>query len=105
MNVDALIDSIAKKAEPVRDLVDYEKDGLLYCGHCNTPKQCRIPIGGNVRLVGCQCACAAREYEAEKKARADREKRLRIETLRADGIRDKKHPPYGMPYGGCFWIF
>lgn len=89
MNVDALIDSIAKKAEPVRDPVDYEKDGLLYCGHCNTPKQCRIPIGGNVRLVGCQCACAAREYEAEKKARADREKRLRIETLRADGIRDK----------------
>lgn len=89
MNVDELIDSIAKKAEPVRDLVDYEKDGLLYCGHCNTPKQCRIPIGGNVRLVGCQCACAAREYEAEKKARADREKRLRIETLRADGIRDK----------------
>lgn len=89
MNVDALIDSIAKKAEPVRDLVDYEKDGLLYCGHCNTPKQCRIPIGGDVRLVGCQCACAAREYEAEKKARADREKRLRIETLRADGIRDK----------------
>lgn len=67
MNVDALIDSIAKKAEPVRDLVDYEKDGLLYCGHCNTPKQCRIPIGGTVRLVGCQCACAAREYEAEKK--------------------------------------
>lgn len=89
MNVDALIDSIAKKAEPVRDLVDYEKDGLLYCGHCNTPKQCRIPIGGTVRLVGCQCACAAREYEAEKKAHADREKRLRIETLRADGIRDK----------------
>ena len=89
MNVDALIDSIAKKAEPVRDLVDYEKDGLLYCGHCNTPKQCRIPIGGNVRLVGCQCACAAREYEAEKNDRADREKRLRIETLRADGVRDK----------------
>lgn len=89
MNVDALIDSIAEKAEPVRDLVDYEKDGLLYCGHCNTPKQCRIPIGVGVRLVGCQCACAAREYEAEKKARADREKRLRIETLRADGIRDK----------------
>lgn len=89
MNVDALIDSLAKKTEPVRDLVDYEKDGLLYCGHCNTPKQCRIPIGENVRLVGCQCACAAREYEAEKKARADREKRLRIETLRADGIRDK----------------
>ena len=89
MNVDALIDSIAKKAEPVRDMVDYEKDGLLYCGHCNTPKQCRIFLGKDVRLVGCQCACATREYEAEKKARADRERRLRIETLRADGIRDK----------------
>ena len=51
MNVDALIDSIAKKAEPVRDLVDYEKDGLLYCGHCNTPKQCRIPMIIAVALV------------------------------------------------------
>ena len=29
MNVDALIDSIAEKAEPVRDLVDYEKDGAV----------------------------------------------------------------------------
>ena len=53
MNVDALIDSIAKTAEPVRDLVDYEKDGLLYCGHCNTPKQCRIPIGRNMLLASC----------------------------------------------------
>ena len=50
MNVDALIDSIAKKAEPVRDLVDYEKDGLLYCGSCHTPKQFRMdkpPMEGN----------------------------------------------------------
>jgi DNA replication protein DnaC len=89
MNVDALIDSIAQKAKPVRDPVDYEKDGLLYCGHCNTPKQCRIPVGNKALLVGCQCACAEREYQAEKAARAEREKRLRIEALRADGIRDK----------------
>lgn len=89
MNIDALIDNLARKAEPVRGPLDYEKDGLLYCGHCNTPKQCRIPMGGKTRLVGCQCACAAREYEAEKAAREDREKRLRIEALRSDGIRDK----------------
>lgn len=89
MNIDVIIDGLARKAEPVRVPIDYEKDGLLYCGHCNTPKQCRIPVGAKMRIVGCQCACAAREYEAEKAARADREKRLRIETLRADGIRDK----------------
>ncbi len=83
------LELITQLAAPVRDPVDYEKDGLLYCGHCNTPKQCRIPLGKDIRVVGCQCACAAREYEAEKKARADREKRLRIEALRADGIRDK----------------
>ena len=45
MNFDAMIDSIARKATAATDPVDYAKDGLLYCGHCNTPKQCRIRLG------------------------------------------------------------
>lgn len=89
MNADFIIDSIAQNVAQDCDVLDYEKDGLLYCGHCDTPKQCRIDIAGKVRIVKCQCACAARKYEAEKKARQDQELRLRIETLRADGIRDK----------------
>ncbi len=89
MNFDAMIDSIARKAAVATDPVDYAKDGLLYCGHCNTPKQCRIRLGENTRIVPCQCACAAREYEAERAARAAREKQLQIDALRSSGIRDK----------------
>lgn len=67
MNADFIIDSIAQNVAQDCDVLDYEKDGLLYCGHCDTPKQCRIDIAGTVRIVKCQCACAARKYEAEKK--------------------------------------
>lgn len=89
MNADSIITAISKKAEQSASPGDYVKDGLLYCGHCDTPKQCRIEIPGMVRIVGCQCACASRRYDAERKAREDQERRLRIENLRTEGIRDR----------------
>lgn len=94
MNMDALIGSIAEKSAVRMEPSDYVKDGLIYCGHCNTPKQCRISIGGSPRIVGCQCACREREYAAEIKARKDREKRLEIEELRSTGIADRKIREY-----------
>lgn len=40
-----------------------DTDGLLYCGRCNTPKQCRIkhPFLDEMRTVYCICKCAAEE--------------------------------------------
>lgn len=80
---------VIRRAEPVLEPGDYIQDGLLYCGHCRTPKQCRIKLGDAVRVLGCQCACAQRRYDAEKKAEAERQERMRIEELRVSGIADK----------------
>lgn len=56
---------------------DYIKDGLLYCGKCNTPKQKRVEIMGMVIFpkVLCKCGCEQRDREEEaerKKAFAER---------------------------------
>lgn len=68
---------------------DYVQDGLLYCGKCHTPKQCRPEISGKVITVGCLCKCAEEErerHEAEAKAE---EHRQYIESLRVQGIQDR----------------
>lgn len=42
----------------------YNDDGLLMCGKCNTPKQCRVQnpfIAGRVDIRYCICKCAAEE--------------------------------------------
>lgn len=85
-----MIDSLAKLNEAKKEPGDYIQDGLLYCGHCHTPKQCRITFGAGSRIVGCQCACASRRYDAERAAAKDREEQIRIEELRASGIQDKE---------------
>lgn len=84
-----LIDIIAEKAKAIRKPGDYEEDGLLYCGNCKTPKQGRLSIGNRVRIVACQCSCAAKQYAEEQSNIAAVQKRIRIEQLRSDGIRDK----------------
>lgn len=84
-----LIESLIRKSTAKREPGDYIQDGLLYCGHCGAPKQCRITFDGGVRIVGCQCACQMRQYEAEQKAMWEMEQRIRIRELRADGIRDR----------------
>jgi DNA replication protein DnaC len=48
---------------------DYEKDGLLHCGKCNTPKQYRLMILGSERTVPVLCKCEAERKEAEDAAR------------------------------------
>lgn len=45
-------------------------DGLVICGKCGAPKQCRVksPFNGETKVVWCKCACEERE-EAERAAR------------------------------------
>ena len=65
---------------------DYERDGLRYCGKCNTPKQTRQNLFGNEITVGCMCACAQQKYAQEEKERKKREEADRIMRLRSVGI-------------------
>lgn len=43
---------------------DYKKDGVLYCGNCNKPKQMFNPIIN--KIVGCYCDCAKQKDLKEK---------------------------------------
>lgn len=83
-----LMFSRAAKANPMGP-DDYEQDGLLYCGACRTPKQCRLTLGGSKIIAACQCACAERRYQAEESRYRAEEERLKIDSLRVTGIADK----------------
>ena len=57
---------------------DYEgENGLMYCGKCNTPKQCEISFLGMTKRPFCLCKC-----EQEKREKAEAEKK-RIEREQA----------------------
>lgn len=45
---------------------DFEKDGVLHCGKCSTPKQCRIEINGTIRTEFCMCECENQTYLQER---------------------------------------
>ena len=70
---------------------DFMRDGLLHCGRCGKPKQCRVVLHGETeeQIVGCCCDCRNQEYLRRKEEQEREEKRLRIEALRSDGIRDR----------------
>ena len=80
MNWNDAFDQIVKKieADTPRNETDYEKDGLLYCGVCNTPKQAFNAIFNRKVPIPCACVINARK-ESERRLRAQR-----IETLRAE---------------------
>lgn len=68
------------------DTNDYEKDGLIYCGVCNTQKQVKINLGGRERVVKCMCKCESDAYkreqeEARQRARLEMVKNLKINSL------------------------
>ena len=61
-------------------------NGLIVCGKCGTPKQCRVesPFHEEPMIVRCMCACEERE-EAERAARAQAEQA----AAWADAMRDE----------------
>lgn len=74
----------AKKPE------DYQENGLLYCGSCHTPKQCRKNILGRDMVVGCMCACAQQKYDQESKSPKQQEESDRIMRLQSAGIKSQR---------------
>ena len=75
---------------------DYVKDGLLYCGKCNTPKQCRVELFGSVRMPFCLCKCAAEARAAEEAEFKKYQKLQEIQKLRRLGFPDAEM---------CRWTF
>lgn len=64
-----MFEEILKKAADtnlVQNEGDYIKDGLLYCGKCNTPKQVEINLFGKIMKPQCMCECEAAAEEERK---------------------------------------
>ena len=69
---------------------DYTKDGLLFCGKCNTPKQSRQCFMGHTITVGCLCRCATEARDREADTRKKQEEADKIMRLRSSGVPDQK---------------
>ncbi|MDE5883997.1 MAG: ATP-binding protein [Oscillospiraceae bacterium] len=81
------IDYIAEKTRQAIEVheEDYTgTDGLLYCGKCRTPKQCRIEILGQIRIPYCLCKC---EEEHDRRIQEEMNQE-RTERLRRDCFPD-----------------
>ena len=70
-----MLDAIVKNAEKANQPHEGDyigEDGLLYCGKCHTPKQCRIVLpegaGGGEQIVYCVCKCEKAKAAAEREA-------------------------------------
>ena len=55
---------------------DYTKDGLIHCSLCNTPKQTKINMLGNERIVFCLCKCQLEKCEEEQNELKKEEKQF-----------------------------
>ena len=65
---------------------DYEKDGLLHCGKCHTPKQCFVELFGTIRKPPCLCRCAVEAREREAEAIRQREFAEKVQRYRSMGF-------------------
>lgn len=81
------LDSILKNSQVTEQNYDYKKDGLLYCGTCNTPKEFYLAYMD--RTVGTLCKCSKEVYGKEESERKQKEERERIGRLRTRGIQDR----------------
>lgn len=65
---------------------DYRKDGLLYCGKCDTPKEVMAEAFGKPIVIPCLCVCEAKKRD-EREAELKRQKELgKILNLRKLGF-------------------
>lgn len=67
---------------------DFVQDGLLICGKCFTPKQCRIVLFGVERTPFCLCKCAKEARDKEEAEYRRREKLQDIQKMRRLGFPD-----------------
>lgn len=65
------------------------EDGLLYCGKCNTPVQCKTSFLNEEHIVRCMCKCQAEAYKREQEEEKERQRQMMIRNLKASGIQDR----------------
>lgn len=86
--LEKVIDNIPAAIQEPDDYTD-EATGLLVCGKCHTPKQCRVTLFEKERLLPCLCQCEQERQRAREAARQEQERLNRIHRLKANALQDK----------------
>lgn len=81
---------LGRRAEPEEGDYYCNSDGLLYCGKCQTAKECLTEISGETFTVPCLCKCGEDAYEEKERNFREQQRRIRIGNLRVSGILDEK---------------
>ena len=61
---------------------DYIKDGLLHCGKCNTPAECRMIFHGEEIIFPTWCECAKLAADERERRSAEAQRSVRAAELR-----------------------
>ena len=91
MDFSPYIDDLEKTAaEAIKaEAGDYYNDeGLLVCGKCNTPKECRNELFGKMRTHRCLCKCGAGRNEQEMNKIRAASMLLKYDNLKSEGVSD-----------------
>lgn len=77
-------------------------DGLVYCGKCNTPKQCRLTTYWGEDIVYHMCKCESDKYNAMREQVSRNTRGMRISEMRAECFSDDalKHCTFDADDGG-----
>ena len=68
---------------------DYEKDGLIYCGNCNTPKQTFVKVLN--RNMPTPCKCRKEQIKQEEEREEKIKKQRQIDRLRKASLLGEKY--------------
>lgn len=68
----------------IKDNGDYLQDGLIYCGKCDTPKECKISFLGAETIVPCLCKCGLKEREDTERFIAEETRRVELQNRRGE---------------------
>lgn len=93
MSFEQIIDNIEQNAANAikAEQEDYiGDDGLIHCGKCHTPKQCRVILFDRERTPFCLCKCEKERLEKEEQERKWREREARIRERRRIGFPDSE---------------
>jgi len=85
---DEIIKGVMQNSSIRREPGDYIVEGLLFCGKCGTPKQCRITVQGRELTPYCLCACEAERLEQEEQSERERERERRRSECRSRAFGD-----------------
>ena len=65
---------------------DYEKDGVIYCGYCHTPKQIRHMWRGELRRFPIHCRCKRECMARIQEEREERERQMQVDLCRQHAL-------------------